>query len=185
CGGQAFDEEVTLGTDRVLGGKFHILHKATGVGNAVANRGKHLCPGQPQLSLAVDRAGAEEDVNALPSRRRQCLCRRRDVHTCGAGERADGRSLELARDGLDRPGITKGGGGETCLDHVDSERGQRSGEAQLFVLVHREAGRLLAVAQGRVENPYLLGHAAFVLNEALSWVTRVTPWRRPIWRTRM
>ena len=41
--------------------------------------------------------------------------------------------------------------GKTGLNHVDAEVCQRFGEAYFLADIHREAGRLLAVAQGGVE----------------------------------
>src|SRR3546814_17387097 len=47
----------------------------------------------------------------------------------------------------DRARVAGRGGGEAGLDHIDLQRGERPCHAQLGVLAHREAGRLLAVAQ--------------------------------------
>src|SRR6185437_10453340 len=53
---------------------------------------------------------------------------------------------------LDALEVARRGDGEAGLDHVDAELGQRLGHADLLAEVHREAGRLLAVAQRGVED---------------------------------
>src|SRR5207302_11041769 len=55
------------------------------------------------------------------------------------------------------------GDGKACLDHVHPEARELQRNLDLFLRVERDAGRLLAVAQGRVEDQYsvgfsLLGH---------------------------
>ncbi len=81
-----------------------------------------------------------------------------DVAGGGAGEAGDGGAFALPRDLADRGEVAVGGDGEARLDDVDAERLELGGDAQLLLEVHRAARRLLAVAQGRVENPDLVGH---------------------------
>ena len=64
----------------------------------------------------------------------------------------DGGALDLLGDGDDSFEIAVGGDGETGLDDVDAHVVERFGNLQLFFQRHGGAGRLLAVAQGGVEN---------------------------------
>ena len=61
------------------------------------------------------------------------------------------RSADFAGDEADGFGVALGGDGEAGLEDVDAEGGDLVGEAQFFAAVHGAAGRLLAVAQGGVE----------------------------------
>ena len=76
-----------------------------------------------------------------------------DVGGVGAGEAGDHRAIlgEAPGDGLHAVEIAGAGDGEAGLDDIDAELVQCIGHAQLLVEVHREAGRLLAVAQRGVE----------------------------------
>ena len=78
--------------------------------------------------------------------------------------RSMSRSLHRARPQTDEP-VTSAAMARTAskspteaigkpgLDDVDAERGQRPGHLELLGHVHARARRLLAVAQGRVEDP--------------------------------
>ena len=74
-----------------------------------------------------------------------------DVLALAAGERGDDGAADLAGDGADGVGVALGGDGEAGLEDVDAEGGDLVGQAQLFAVVHGAAGRLLAVAEGGVE----------------------------------
>ena len=76
----------------------------------------------------------------------------RDVAVVGARQRADGRFLDRRGDRADGLEVAGRGGGEAGLDHVHPQALELAGDAHLLVLGHRGAGRLLAVAQGGVEN---------------------------------
>ena len=58
-------------------------------------------------------------------------------------DRLDGLEVALARDR------------EPGLDHVDPEARELLGDLELLAHVERDAGRLLAVPQGRVEDQHL------------------------------
>ena len=83
-----------------------------------------------------------------------------DVCAFAAGERGDARALggaDFLGDGADAGGVAVGGDGEAGLDDVDAEAGELVRHAQLFGVVHGAAGRLLAVAEGGVEEDDLVG----------------------------
>src|SRR3546814_19151020 len=82
----------------------------------------------------------------------------------------------------DRARVAGRGGGEAGLDHIDLQRGEGPCHAQLGVLAHREAGRLLAVAQAGVEDANLFHHAALAIRTGKRATARM-PTRRRICRS--
>ena len=89
------------------------------------------------------------------------------VLRAGAGQagqhRAVGALADRFGDGLDAFEVAGRGDGEAGFQHIDAKFGQRLGHADLLVEVHREAGRLLAIAQRGVEDD---DAAVFQLAEA-------------------
>ena len=85
-----------------------------------------------------------------------------DVGLVGAREAADHRALDLAGDRLHRLEVAGRGDREAGLDHVHAEPGELLGDLHLLLGVQRDARRLLAVAQRRVEDvdPVLLGYSS-------------------------
>ena len=76
-----------------------------------------------------------------------------DVAVVAAGQAADGRAGDLGGDGADGLEVALRGDREAGLDDVDAQRREGAGDLELLGHVHARAGRLLAVAQGRVEDP--------------------------------
>ena len=75
-----------------------------------------------------------------------------DILEAGAGEPGDDRAPHRLGDRLDGVEVAVGGDREAGLDHVDPEAGELLGDLQLLGDVERDAGRLLAVSQCRVED---------------------------------
>ena len=75
-----------------------------------------------------------------------------DVARRAARQRRDDGPSNLGRDAPHRLGVVLGGDREAGLDDVDAQRVELPGQPQLLVDAHREAGRLLAVAEGGVED---------------------------------
>ena len=75
-----------------------------------------------------------------------------DVGVVAAGQAADDRPAHFAGDGLHRLEIAGRRDREAGLDDVHAQVRKRVGDLQLLGQVHAGAGRLLAVAQRRVEN---------------------------------
>ena len=73
---------------------------------------------------------------------------------CVRASPRDHRALDLAGDRLDGLEVPGRGDREAGLDHVDAEPGELLGDLELLGRVQRDAGRLLAVAQRRVEDQY-------------------------------
>ena len=80
-----------------------------------------------------------------------------DVGGVGAREAGDDRALDLAGDRLDGLEVAGRGDREAGLDDVDAEPRELVGDLELLGGVERDAGRLLAVAQRRVEDQYSVG----------------------------
>ena len=83
----------------------------------------------------------------------------RRASTAAAGRRrGSGRApatatpSRLAGDALDRVEVARRDGGEAGLDDVDVEADELAGDLQLLGRGQAGAGRLLAVAEGRVED---------------------------------
>ncbi len=130
----------------------------------MGNSGSHLpldvLAGSLQLALYVDVAGCQEDVNprtlGIPDR----LEGRLDVLLGGSCQPADdgvGGAQVSTCDGLNGLEVTRRCDRETRLDHIDPQPRELLGDLQLFLLVQRDARRLLAVAQRRVEYQHAVG----------------------------
>ena len=75
-----------------------------------------------------------------------------DVLVRRAGEPADDRALAALGDLVDGEEIALRGDGESGLDDIDAQVVEHFGDLKLLLMGHGRAGRLLAVAQGGVEN---------------------------------
>ena len=75
-----------------------------------------------------------------------------DVLEPGARQRRDDRAAHGLGDRLDRLEVAVARDREAGLDDVDTEARELLGDLELLADVERDAGRLLAVPQGRVED---------------------------------
>ena len=107
--------------------------------------------------LAVDGAGGEEDVDPRPLGMAHRLPRPIDVVVAAAGQAADDRASDVAGDLADGLEIARRGDGKAGLDHVHAQLDQRLGDLHFLGQVHAGAGRLLAVAERRVEDDDVSG----------------------------
>ncbi len=73
-----------------------------------------------------------------------------------ASEGGDTRAANFCRDGANSSEVTVGGDGKARLQNVHAEFGELVGELELFPHMHAAAGRLLAVAEGGVEEVNLI-----------------------------
>lgn len=150
-------EELRLGAHRVLGRELHLVAQPARAFHRRARGIHHLLARQSELVLAVQRAGRDEHVDA---RAPGALERARgavDVAVLAARERAHRGAAQRARDARDRGEIVGRGRGEARFEHVHAQRFQRLRQAQLGRRVHREARRLLAIAQRGVEDAHAPG----------------------------
>ena len=79
-----------------------------------------------------------------------------DVLEAGAGQAGDRGPAHALGDRLDGVEIALARDREPRLDDVGTEARQLLGDLELLAHVQRDAGRLLAVPQRRVEDPYLV-----------------------------
>ncbi len=100
----------------------------------------------------MDGAGGQEDMDARPGGVLDSGGGAVDVVRVAAGQTADDRAFDLARDGLDALEIAGRRDRKAGLDHVDAEIFEGVRHLQLLGQVHAGAGGLFAVAQGRVED---------------------------------
>ncbi len=144
-------EVVVLGPGGVHRRPLHVVAEVAGVGDGLVDPLGHLVLVQ-RGDVAVQRRGADEGVDARASGVLHRLPAAVDVAVMGAGQAADDGVLGQAGDLADRLEIALGGDREARLDDVDAHLVEHLGDLQLLVQRHRGAGRLLAVAQGRVED---------------------------------
>ena len=153
----AAEQEVGLGARRVHRTPLDVVGVAPGAGDAVDHPLVHLLGVELQLVLAMERRGADEGVDAPALRGLQRFRRPVDVAIGGARQAAYDGLLQELGDLVHGREIAVRGDGKAGLDHVDAHGLEDLGDAQLFRHGHRAAGRLLAVAQGGVEDDHALG----------------------------
>ena len=81
----------------------------------------------------------------------------------GPGQRRDDGSLDLLGDVGHRLEVAGGTGGEAGLDDVDVHPLQLAGDFHLLGAGHADASRLLAVAEGGVQEHYSFGSHLFLI----------------------
>ena len=159
-------EKIELGATGVLGAELDVLTALAGVGNHRPHFFKHLFLAHPQLVLPVDWRGGDEGVDPPMGGRGDGFQDSINVRRTGAGKTADRwwswaavvgiPAADLLCDGLDRQEIVGRSGRETGLDDVDTEAGKRTRDLQLLTRAHGGPRRLFAVAQGGIEDSYVL-----------------------------
>src|SRR5689334_14420596 len=102
----------------------------------------------------MDVAGGDEGVDARAGGLLDRLPGAVDIAWRGAGKRTDRRALDGAGDLSHGFKVAPGSDGKARLDHVDTQARELQGDLDLLLRVERDPGRLLAVAQGRIEDQY-------------------------------
>ena len=110
-----------------------------------------------ELVLDVDVRGRDEGVDARALGVLDRLVGGVDVRHVRARQARDDRALDRARDRLHGLEVARRGDREPGLDDVDAQAGELLRDLELLAGVERDAGRLLAVAQRRVEDQYSVG----------------------------
>ena len=100
----------------------------------------------------MDFTGRNEHVDAWFRGALDRLPRLLDVLRVATRQAGDAGVADLARDGGDRFEIAGGGCREAGLDDVDPELVERTRDTQFLAERHAASGRLLTVAERRVEN---------------------------------
>jgi hypothetical protein len=129
----------------------------------------HLVRIELQLIFPVQRRGADEGVDTLALRGLQCLGSTVDVAVGGAGQAAYHRVPDELGNLLDRLEIAVRRDRKAGLDHVDAHGLEHLCDPELLGRGHRAAGRLLAVAQGGVEDDDALGLSGGRLGIGSHW----------------
>src|SRR5205823_3205528 len=106
------------------------------------------------LMTDVDVRGGDERVDPRPLGVADGVPGRVDIGHVRPSQPGDDRTLDGARDLLYRLEVAGRGNREPGLDHVHPKPSQLLGDLELFLRVQRDARRLLAVTQGRVEDQY-------------------------------
>jgi hypothetical protein len=111
-----------------------------------------------QLLLHVQGARRDEEVDAGRMASLQCLGGARDVAIIGPSEGTHDTVFDGVRYRLDAVEVTVRRCSEAGFDHVHAQPLELARDAQLLILGHGRAGRLLAVTQRRVEDDQLVSH---------------------------
>jgi hypothetical protein len=155
-------DELQVGPRRVHRTELDVVGVAASPLHRRRSHGDHLVPVPPQLVGEVDVAAADEHVDARPRRLAQRLARRVHVGDNGPGEAADARLAHRPCHCGDGLPLAERGAREAGLDHVDAHGGEARGDLDLVARAKADARRLLAVAQGRIEDDDLLGHGSLL-----------------------
>ena len=91
-------------------------------------------------------------MNALALGWLDCHAGSLDVALDGPRQTADHGVFHHLGDFIHRFEVAGRGDGETGLDHVHAHLIENFSHTQLFLEIHRAAGRLFAVAQGRIKD---------------------------------
>ena len=169
---------VEVGARGILRRELDVLAVPAGVADGFDGRLHHFGPRLAQLVLEVDVGGRHEGVDAgapgVPHRFPAAV----DVAETHAAQAADDRgALQRAHLAGDLPGrleVLLRRDGESGFDDVHVQSRQLPGHLQLLHRVHGEPGRLLAVAQRRVEDDHSV-HGGYPPS-AIPWPAR--RWRR-------
>ncbi len=106
-----------------------------------------------ELMVAMDFGSGAEDVDSRLSRMFHRLPGPRDVLWRAAGQAADDAARQLRRDRANGFEISLRADRKARLDDIDTHRFEMTGDLQFFRQRESRARGLLAVSQGRIENP--------------------------------
>jgi hypothetical protein len=146
-------EKITLGASGVLGRELHVVAVARGSLHALDRPLDDLLARHLELKLAVDGARGQEDVNPRFGRVLEGFPGTVDVGVVAAGQAADDRrTADRVGDFADRLEVAGRSDRKAGFDNIDAEGDEGLGDLHLLLQVHAAAGRLLAVAEGCVED---------------------------------
>ena len=147
-------QEVEVAARGVLGRELHVGGDVAGAPHRALGGGQALLAADPQLALEVQVGGGDEGVDAGAGGRRERLRGAVDVGVVGPRQRGHHGAPHGRGHRVHGLRVGGRGDGEPGLEHVHAEGVERTRHPQLLGDRHREPGRLLAVAQRRVEDPY-------------------------------
>ena len=148
--------EIFVRPAAVLGRELHVVAVTLRPGDARRRFVLDLVLGHAKLLLHVDRGRRDEDVDARTLGVPHRFPRPVDVLEAGARQARDRRPPHTLGDGLDGVEVALARDREARFDDVGAEARQLLGDLELLAHVQRDAGRLLAVPQRGVEDPYLV-----------------------------
>jgi hypothetical protein len=151
---ERFEEVLEIGAAGIFRRVLDVVAERAGVGNGFDAAAEHIAPVGAQLPLDMDVRHREHHVDLLALGILDGLPHGIDIRTRRPRQRGDHRASNLPGDPLHRLEIAGGGEGEAGLDHVDAEPRELPGDRQFLIRRQRGAGRLLAVAQGGIEDEY-------------------------------
>ena len=122
------------------------------VAHGVHGRLHALLAGHAQLGLQVQVRGGDERVNATLRRRLDRPRGAFEIGAMAARQARDDRTADLGGDLADGFGVGRRGDRKAGLDDVHAERIDLTRQLQLLSRPERKPGRLLAVAERRVED---------------------------------
>ncbi len=147
----------------IFGGELDFAHMLPSKTYHRADGFQRLLARDIQLRVKVQVRGREKNVQTWRGCGFQGLERRSDIFLFGAGERRNGDVpyfLSYQAHGFE---VAAGRYRESRFDDVHAQRGKLPGHADLLRRVHREAGGLLSVAEGGIENAYSVHAVSFRL----------------------
>jgi hypothetical protein len=168
-GAEHFDEKIRFGAQRVFGGKLNVCAVFARTLNRCDSCFQHLRFAHAELVFAMQRTGREKQVNARMVRAFECARRCIDITVLTSCECAHRRVAQRARDFVDRCKIVGRSLRKACFQHVHAKAFEGLCHAQFRSPVHGKTGRLLAVAQGGVEDPYAVFGAVAALG-VVGWI---------------
>ena len=153
-----FADVIPPGARGVFGGKFHVIRILLSALDGVDGDLANFLLGFLQFLFYVNGAGGDERMNAGILGMLHRFPATVNVLVHGAGQAADLGAVHLLGNGFDGFEISGGGDGESRFNHVNTETFQLKREFQLFLQIHAETGRLLAIPQRRVKNYDFVAH---------------------------
>jgi hypothetical protein len=163
--------ERRLAARRVHRRELDVLAQRLGLRDRRAGQALDVFARGLQLVLDVDVRRRQERVDPRSLAVADRLPCTIDVGGVGASQAADDRAVDLAGDGLDRVEVAGRGDREPGLDDVHAQARELLGDLELLGRVERDARRLLAVAQRRVEQQdavRVFGHKGHVVASPFS-----------------
>ena len=160
--------------------ELNVTHQVTRETHRELGLLKHLLGRHAEFFLHVQRAGCNEGVYTRRARAFEGFGSAGDIAVIGARQRANRRILDGVGNRLHSIKVAIGTGRKAGFDHVHLESLQLARNAQFFIARHGGPGRLLAIAQGGVENDQFIGHSMssgkqkYKIGELQLWVSRLS-----------
>ena len=164
-------EEILVRTAGVLGVELDVVHERAGELHRVHGALNRLVLREMQLVAQMARRNAQAGMDARALGGLERLGCNLDVFVDGTREAAYGALVARDTANLgDTLEVAGAGDGEARLDNIDVHADELPRDDELFLGVHAGAGRLLAIAQGRIEDVDFPGHGSSCSERLSAWV---------------